>query len=318
MNNNTSAPPGPVARLPAQRTRALLQPILLAADHLVGYWRSRNDANPRRARKAIGRVSPKWRRKIDDVLACPDNAYIPRVPEAGQLRDGLVTMHNGLQVSALGYYGGGVLNMLVENRGVHEPQEERAFGEILRCLPTRGTMLELGAYWGFYSMWFARTVADAACFLVEPSFAALRSGKQNFRRIGRQAHFEQAYVGACDGIARDGKPVVSVDGFCRRNRIDHLTILHADIQSAEADMLAGAREMLTHKRVDYVFISTHANALHRACLDALAAYEYRILVSVDLDESYAVDGLIVAKCAHIEQPPALTVSRKPRITHGHG
>ena len=310
MNNNT--PVLQKAGLRVHPARAWYHPLRLVVDQAVGYLRSRKDADPEKARRSIGRVSPKWRGKIDNVLASPDNAHIPRVPGAGQLRDGLVTMHNGIRVSALGYYGAGVLNMLVENRGVHEPQEERAFGDVLRCLPPHGTMLELGAYWGFYSLWFAQTVAESRCYLVEPSFAALRSGKENFRRVGREAHFEQAYIGACDGFAPDGKPVVNVDGFCRRNRIEQVTILHADIQSSEADMLAGAREMLTNKRVDYVFISTHSNALHRACIDALVAYEYVILASADLDESYSVDGIIVAKAGHIAQPQTLTISHKPR------
>src|SRR4051794_38702839 len=59
--------------------------------------------------KSIAAVSPQWRARIDDVKSAPDNAYIPRVPNAGQLRDGWITMHNGIEVSALGYYGADVL-----------------------------------------------------------------------------------------------------------------------------------------------------------------------------------------------------------------
>ena len=74
------------------------------------------------------------------MIACPDNQFIPRVPDAGKLEGGQVVMHNGIKVGGMGYYGAGILNMLIENRGVHEPQEEarsppccRTFLEAARC-----------------------------------------------------------------------------------------------------------------------------------------------------------------------------------------
>ena len=75
------------------------------------------------ARYAVGRVDGEWRRRIDEVISSPDNAAIPRVPDAGKLQGHVLTMHNGVRVCANGYYGNGILNMLIENKGVHEPQE---------------------------------------------------------------------------------------------------------------------------------------------------------------------------------------------------
>jgi hypothetical protein len=43
-------------------------------------------------------------------------------------------MHNGIEAGALGYCGADVLTMLLENMGVHEPQEERVFGGVLNYL----------------------------------------------------------------------------------------------------------------------------------------------------------------------------------------
>jgi hypothetical protein len=40
----------------------------------------------------------------------------------------------------------------VLNRGVHEPLEEFVFQEVLKRLPEACAMIELGAYWGHYSM----------------------------------------------------------------------------------------------------------------------------------------------------------------------
>ncbi|MGE3821361.1 MAG: FkbM family methyltransferase [Isosphaeraceae bacterium] len=291
--------------------RAVPWPVIHMARRLRGYWRSRNYADPTVAERALGTVDADWRWRIDDVRACPDNAFIPRVPDAGTLKDGLITMHNGIKVSALGYYGAGTMNMLAENRGVHEPQEERAFAEVLKHVPAGGSMLELGAYWGFYSVWFAKTVERPQNYLLEPEPENLKSARENFRINGASAVFDSAYVGATDGRADNGTPTVTVDTFCARHGIDRLTILHSDIQGFELDMLRGAERMLSCGNIDYVFISTHSNELHHACADALKAHGYVVLASADLDETYSVDGLLVAKRAAVEGPIEVPITRKP-------
>src|SRR5258707_487821 len=95
-----------------------------------------------------------WTTRIREGVAAPDNQFIPRCPEAGQLADAQLIMHNGLRVGALSYAGEGNRDLIVANRGVHEPQEERVFQEALKFMPKGATMLELGSFWAFYSMWF--------------------------------------------------------------------------------------------------------------------------------------------------------------------
>ena len=297
--------------------RWLPLPILRPTRHFLAFWRSFGYADTKKAQEAVHDVSPDWRERIEDVVSCPDNAYIPRVPDAGQLRDGLVTMHNGIKVNALGYYGAGIMNMLIENKGVHEPQEERAFGEVLQHLPAESVMLELGAYWGFYSIWFAKHVPRSQCFLMEPHYINLRSGRMNFKRAGCDATFEQAYIGALDGRESDGTPVVTIDSFCARSGIERLTILHADVQGAELDMLHGAKIMLSGKKIDFCFVSTHSNDLHYGCIDLLRQHGYEIMVSADLTETYSVDGLIVAKCNAIELPRTLSITKKTQQLPTH-
>jgi hypothetical protein len=263
--------------------------------------------DPEMAEQALGAVDAYWRGRIDLVKACGDNAAIPRHPQAGLLQDGWITMHNGLLVGAMGYYGGGILNMLVENKGVHEPQEERAYLEVLPHVAPGSTILELGAYWAFYSMWFAREVPDASCFLVEPDSGNIESGRKNFERNGFNGTFEQAYVGGKPGFHKDGVPIITVDGFCERHNIGHLAILHADIQEAERDMLDGARHMLGGQHVDYVFISTHNNDLHYACMARLGELGYHIMASCDHENSCEGDGVIVAKRHGIRLPESLSI-----------
>lgn len=285
-------------------------PLQRLVHNLLAKWKSRKFANTRRALRSVGRVSPEWRLRIEDAVACPDNKFIERAANAGQLVDGVLTMHNGIRVGGLSYCGAGVLNMLIENRGVHEPQEERAFGDVLKHVGTGGAMLELGAYWGFYSLWFSETVEDARCYLLEPHPANIRSGQINFKLNNRDATFGQAYAGGEDGTASDGVPCVTVDTYCRRNGIHRLAILHADIQGAEADMLRGAAGMLTARQVDFLFVSTHSNELHYECIELLRSHDYSILATADLDETYSVDGLIVARGPHLASPETLSISNK--------
>jgi hypothetical protein len=301
----------PLSCITLPLARLLLRPLLWLKN-LYGCWCSRSDANSQTATSQLGNVDHKWRRKIDTVLSSEDNVAIPRVPDAGRLDGGLITMHNGIQVSALGYYGGGILNMLVENKGVHEPQEERVFAVILGLLEPGATMIELGAYWGFYSLWFAKEVPDAHCHLVEPSYACMLSGKHNFKRASQDAVFTQAYVGSEEGLSLDGTDIICVDDYCRKHSLDKVEILHVDIQGAEEMMLKGAETMLKGKKVDYIFISTHSNGLHANCVQALKDHGYEILASANMDDSYSGDGLIVARSPLLTNPLSIEISHRTK------
>ena len=261
----------------------------------------------KKARQSIGKVNAKWRNRINLVISSPDNQYIPRVDSAGKIEKYYITMHNGVKVCAYGYYGSGNLNMLIENKGVHEPQEEKAFEEIIQLLPEKCTMLELGAYWGFYSLSLLNRKPMATCYLVEPNIRNLISGKINFKLNNREGVFFQAKVGA---TPQKQPKTIAVDEFCKKHKINHLDILHADIQRFELKMLKGAKRMLSERRVDYIFISTHTNQLHQDCIKELKAYGYLILASADLDETYSVDGLIVAKKQGIEEPSSISISKR--------
>lgn len=248
--------------------------------------------SPEVAASMVGDVCKDWRKRINDVVNSPYNLSIPRCDDAGKLDGYTITMHNGVKVCATGYYGSGILNMLIENRGVHEPQEESIFETVIRKLPYDCTMLELGSYWAFYSLSLLNQRPNARCFMVEPEYENLVSGKVNFRLNNRQGFFTQALVGKSP---KDDPLTISVDSFCDEHNISYLDILHADIQGYELEMLEGASLMLSLKRVDNVFVSTHTNQLHYNCIDLLKEYGYSILGECDLDSTCSVDGLIFAK-----------------------
>ncbi|HVU38026.1 MAG TPA: FkbM family methyltransferase [Opitutales bacterium] len=253
-----------------------------------------------------------WRYRTALTVACPDNAFLPRAPGAGQIADGCQTMHNGLRVhyGSYHYFPEQMHAILRANRGVHEPQEERAFAEVLPHVAPGGAILELGACWAFYSLWFVTRVPDGKAFLIEADPNCLVQGERNFELNGKTAHRTHAWVGAHSGRAPNGDPLVCIDDFAVTHQLDRIAILHSDIQGAELDMLKGAERTLRAGRVDYLFISTHGDDLHDACAKFLEERGYTVIASANVSQSYSADGVLVAKRATLPAPGFIPLARR--------
>jgi len=224
--------------------------------------------------------------RFKEILSDPTNKLLKRVTGAGTIENGIVTMYNGLKVYENCYYDE-FSNIFWLNGGIHEPQEEYLFHSTLSKIRKKSPiMLELGSYWGFYSMSLLKKKPEAKCYCIEAGQREMQSGKANFELNKMEAEFTLGSIGN-NGIR--------VDDFLSERGVAHLDILHSDIQGYEAQMLAGAKEYFLAKAIDYVFISTHSQELHSTCLDFLKDVEYNIVASVDLDETFSCDGLIVAQ-----------------------
>ena len=243
-------------------------------------------------KKAAGNDFPG---RFREIISDPLNLLIRRHPEAGTVTGGLVTLHNGHRVplAGPGAYYGAFSDVLIYNRGVHEPLEEYAFQEMLPHLPDAPVMLELGAYWGHYSMWLKQARPAARVHLVEPEAENLAAGRENFARHGYDGDFRQAFV---------GHGQFEVDAWMAERGFDRLHILHSDIQGFEAEMLDGAARTLGEGRADHVFISTHSQPLHREVRERMEGFGYRIELSSDFaHETTSFDGFLLA--VHPDRPP---------------
>jgi hypothetical protein len=219
-------------------------------------------------------------------------------------------MHNGLKIIAGSYYGTGMIELLKLNRGVHEPQEERVFSEALNCITPGSAILELGAYWGFYSMWFCSAIPASHAFLVEPLAVNLDFGRRNFSLNSLTGHFTQAYVGRTSGNGTDQTPIISVDDFINDHKIGKLAILHSDIQGFELEMLKGSRQTLAAEKIDFVFISTHTNKLHKQCQIFLSTYGFELIASASPSQSYATDGILAMRARQAPRLKPITISQR--------
>jgi Methyltransferase FkbM domain len=226
--------------------------------------------------------------RFREVVADPTNLLIERGPNSGFSFDNFVILHNGMQVPMDGpysYYG--VFNqLLIVNRGVHEPLEEFIFQQLLKRIGPKPMMLELGAYWGHYSMWLKSRRPNARVVLVEPEEVNLEAGRRNFAHNKLQGEFIRAFV---------GKGHFAVDDFFERMKVEKLDILHSDIQGFEVEMLTEAKINLGKHKIDYVFVSTHGQDIHANCTKIMKSHGYRVEASSDFEfESTSYDGFLFA------------------------
>jgi Methyltransferase FkbM domain len=233
--------------------------------------------------------------RFREVISDPLNLLIERVPMAGVVEGNHVYLHNGNRVPMVGtgaYYGP-FSQLLVVNRGVHEPLEEYVFQQLLKSLGEAPVMLELGAYWGHYSMWLKRSKPRSTVILVEPDVVNMAAGVSNFKINGLTGEFVRSPV---------GRDHLKVDAFRSERRLDRLNILHADIEGNEMEMLEGCGRTLAERRADYLFISTHSQAIHEHVVREMVRFGYRVEVSSDFDhETTSHEGLVFASSPDVVQ-----------------
>ena len=232
--------------------------------------------------------------RFREIVADPTNLAIKRDPYAGFVDGDNVYLHNGIRVPINGPYAyyGKFSEILIINRGVHEPLEEFVFQKTLNVIPSSPIMLELGAYWGHYSMWLKKHSPKAVVYLVEPELENLNAGKHNFELNGFAGEFIHAYV---------GKDQFEVDKFISDYEINKIDILHSDIQGCELEMLDGCVRALAAEKIDRVFISTHSQKLHLDVIERLKKFNYRIEVSSDFDSgTTSFDGFILASSRSVQ------------------
>lgn len=249
-----------------------------------------SNANPNLLEKGVSYLE-----RYREIVSDPINLLIKRIPEAGYVdKNGCVILHNGNRVpieGKLAYYDS-FSNILIINRGVHEPLEEYCFQQVIEKIklesPTlpHPTMIELGAYWAHYSMWLMKEFPKAKCYLVEPELDHITCGKNNLEINKFQGEFINDFVGS-KGF--------QLDKFVSERNLIAINILHSDIQGYEIEMIDGAKNSLQKKMIDYVFISTHSQDLHSSVINKLTNYGYRVDVSSDYENhTTSCDGFILA------------------------
>jgi FkbM family methyltransferase len=248
------------------------------------------------------------------TVSCRDCDSIPKVDQAGEIVfvDGqqIQIMHNGVRVIAGGYYGEWMTEIIRQLQGHHEPQEEAIFHEVLKHLSPQATMLELGGFWSYYSLWFLSSHYDQRrAIVVEPDPNHLSVGRANADLNNREITFIQASVGRESAQIQTFRtesagdiqiPQLSVPLFLQEYAIPFLDILHCDTQGAETEIIASCETLFGNRKIRFGVFSTHSHHIsgdpltHQRCLAMLKDFGGKILAEHDVHESFSGDGLIAA------------------------
>lgn len=127
------------------------------------------------------------------------------------------------------------------------------------------TMVELGSNYSYYSMLFKKIIGPKKTFniMVEPYDPCMQYGKDHFEMNNLEGIFLREKIrnptpcGVWRGITFDC-PSTTLDEILKRHDIDELDMLHCDIDGAEGYMLEGAEDALKYKKIDTLFLMTHA------------------------------------------------------------
>lgn len=249
------------------------------------------------------------------TASCRDADHLPRVEGAGEVfetADGerIQVMHNGIKVIADAYCGPWTTRLISDLRGVHEPQEEAVFHALMAHVPERATMIEIGAFWTYYSLWFLSAAPESRTAIgLEPDPAHLEVGRRNCALNGLCVDYHMGRIAAADAPPAPFKTeasgvidveAVSLAGLMDRTGTAHADIVLCDAQGGEIDMLMGMEDLVDQRRIGVALISTHGKAItgspltHQHCLHLVDQLGGTVLVEHDVHESYSGDGLIVA------------------------
>ena len=269
----------------------------------------------------VDHLDPALARRVALTVSCRDSDRLPKVPGAGQVveRRGarVQVMHNGLVVEEGGYYGDWMAEIIRVLKGHHEPQEEVVFAEMVARVAagadpagTSPVMIEVGAFWAYYSLWFCHEIPTARAFGIEPDPAYLEVGRRNvaLNDLGGRIHLEPGVVGAepgsplefvaeSDAIAR---PVVQHDlaSLMDQHELDRVDLVLVDIQGWELLFVERALPLLRDGRVRFLLISTHHHSIsgtaltHQQVARLLVDAGATVLAEHTVGESASGDGLI--------------------------
>jgi FkbM family methyltransferase len=283
--------------------------------------------------KRLENEVPIWRtleERVAIAMRCRDADILPKVANAGAVLrqpDGtdVQIMHNGIRVIAGGYYGAWMQDLITRCLGHHEPQEEVLFAEIMKHVAPDATMVELGGFWSFYSIWFQSLGHRRRSIVVEADPAHLEIGRINAKLNDCEPTFISAFVGrrtappspfATEKSGMIELPCVSVPDIVTTYALKHLDLLHCDVQGAELDVLESCAELAATGRLGWVVVSTHTHHIshdpltHQRCVVVLRQAGATILAEHDVHESFSGDGLIVAKFG-----PVPDGWRTPRLSY---
>jgi len=226
-------------------------------------------------------------------------------------------------VPAGGYYGEWMTEIIRRLHGHHEPQEELLFHHLLPHCRPGSRMVEIGAFWAYYTAWFLSVVPGSTAVCLEPDANHAACGQETLALNGLAATWVTAAAGRADAASiplrreSDGcavsLPVYDLPSLLAEVGRGPIELLHIDAQGAELPFLESLAVLAVNGLVRFVVVSTHHVSItgspttHEDCLRVIRRLGGTVLAEHTVEESFSGDGLIVASLdpadATIELPP---------------
>jgi FkbM family methyltransferase len=220
-------------------------------------------------------------------------------------------MHNGVLIEKDSYCGPWMTEIIRCLRGFHEPQEELVFANIVdRLLSSEDSpsMIELGCWWSFYSLWFRKALPASRVVAVEPDLEYLNVAKRHFALNHESADFVHGGIAAGDAptlgflAQSDGRvhdvPQYNLAQLLEMHGLERASLVLADIQGAETALIEGARDVLADGRIRFMVVSTHHHSIsgdpltHQRTLSGLQELGAHVIAEHSVGESYSGDGMV--------------------------
>ena len=268
-------------------------------------------------------------RRVRLTLSCRDADPIPKVAGAGKLVTlngaDVQIMHNGVLIERDCYQGPWMTELIRCLQGHHEPQEELVFQRLVERLASESdaSMIELGCWWAYYSLWFGQALPGAVVVAMEPDPTLLETGRRNFELNHQTATFVWGGIGATDPLrfATEG----SVDplevrgydlrGLMRAGGLKQVSLVLVDIQGAETTFVEQSLEQLRAGAVRFLILSTHHHSIsgdpltHQRLLSTLRDLGAHVITEHSVGESFSGDGLIAVSFDDRDRDLVVEVSR---------
>ena len=251
--------------------------------------------------------------RVEMTVGCKDCESIPKVARAGHVvdyKDKLVqVMHDGTLVSANGYCGKWMTEIIQRLKGHHEPQEELIFHSILQHCRPNNFIIELGSWWAYYTNWYLNRVPNSHAICIEPDPVHRQITEANLALNGNKA----IVLNGCASIDKSEHKILfessndygMVPGFDMTSLGElvgdsTIAMLHVDVQGAELDFLQSIKRFDKVSQLRFIFLSTHhhfisgSTTTHHDCASMLTDVGAVILLEHSVSESFSGDGLIVA------------------------
>ena len=186
------------------------------------------------------------------------------------------------------------------------------FHTLMRYVRNRSMMVELGAFWAYYTQWFLREIPDSIALCVEPDAGNLSIGTRNAALNGTtdRIRFINAWVGG-EHLPIHSAPTETSDSLSVLPMLNcsavldlcakpYVELLHMDIQGAETAFLQSIDSATAQNRLRFIMVSTHHSSIsgskstHLDCMERLRDLGATILIEHDVIESFSGDGLILA------------------------